>query len=53
VVWACRDKTCRVDQIEDSQIPRGRGRPRETIRKELEIMRWTKILFMIEHYGVI
>jgi len=31
----------RVDQIEDSQIPRGRGRPRkttrETIRKDLEI----------------
>ena len=27
----------RVDQIEDSQITRGRGRPRKTIRKDLEI----------------
>jgi len=27
----------RVDQIEDSQITRGRGRPRKTIRKYFEI----------------
>jgi hypothetical protein len=27
----------RVDHMEDSQIPRGRGRPRKTIRKDLVI----------------
>jgi hypothetical protein len=27
----------RVDQMEESQIKRGRGRPRKTIRKDLEV----------------
>ena len=44
MVWTCREETCdsivrRVDQIEDSHITRGIGRPkriiRETIRKDL------------------
>jgi len=46
MVWACREKTVdvvvrRVDQMEESQVKRGRGRPRktirETIRKDLEV----------------
>jgi len=46
MVWACREKTVdvvvrRVDQMEESQVKRGRGRTRktirETIRKDLEI----------------
>jgi len=40
----------RVDQMEGSQITRGRGRPRkntrETIKKDIEI------LYMIKHCGI-
>jgi len=42
VVW-------RVDQMEDSQIARGRGHLGKTWR----LMNSTKIWFMIEHYDVI
>ena len=43
----------RLNQMEESQVKRGRERPkktiRETIRKDLEVNIW----FLIEHYGVI
>jgi len=43
----------RLDQMEESQVKRGRERPkktiRKTIRKDLEVNIW----FLIEHYGVI
>jgi hypothetical protein len=39
------------------RIPRGRGRPRKTIREtvknDLKITSWIKIWFIREHYGVI
>jgi len=46
MVWACKEKLVdavvrRVDQMEESQVKRGRERPRktirETIRKDLEV----------------
>ena len=45
MVWACRETVDaivrRVDQMEESHVKRGRGRPkktiRETIRKDLEV----------------
>jgi len=47
----------RVDQMEESQVKRGRGRPkktiRETIRNDLEVNELDPNLFMIEHYDVI
>jgi hypothetical protein len=51
VVWACRpvdSVVSRVDQMEGSQIIRGRGRSRKTIRES-----WIAIWCMIEHYGVV
>lgn len=41
----------RVDQTKRSQIIRGRGRPREVIKKDLEITIWIKVWSWIEHYG--
>ena len=40
MVWACREKTVdavvrRVYQMEESQVKRGRGRPRKTIRETI------------------
>jgi len=47
----------RVDQKEGSQITRGRGRPRKTIRKTMKkiyrVMSLIEIRYMIEHYGVV
>ena len=44
MVWACREIDVvvrRVDQMEEIQVKRGRGRPRktirETIRKDLDV----------------
>jgi len=42
MVWTCREKTrkCvvkRVDQMEESLVKRGRGRPKKTIRKDLGV----------------
>jgi len=43
VVWGCRERrpvdfvTRKVDHMENSQITRGRGRPRKIIMKDLEI----------------
>jgi len=43
--------------MEESQVKRGRGRPkktiRETIRNDLEVNELDPNLFMIEHYDVI
>jgi len=47
----------RVNHMEDSQLTKGRGRPRKTIRKtikkDIEINSWIEIWFMIIHYGLI
>lgn len=38
--------------MEDSQIARVRGKPRETVKKDIEINE-LGIWFLIEHYGII
>ena len=47
----------RVDQMDDSQITRGRGRPRktirETIKKDLEINELERNMIYDKYYGVI
>lgn len=46
----------RIDQMEGSHISSRRGRPRKTIKRDLE-MSWRHVFiflfFFIEHYGVV
>lgn len=47
----------RVDQMEGSQISRGRGRPRtnirETIKKDLDVNELDKDIVFVEQYDVV
>jgi hypothetical protein len=47
----------RVDQMEGSQITRGRGRPRknirETIKKDLDVNELDKDIVFVEQYDVV